>query len=72
MIIPLPSPALSASDSLDGIDDLDAFLASKGPLSRFATPPPLLKKTASVETFEVFDDEDEYDEDDEVDCTSYC
>lgn len=34
-----PSPALSAVDSLDGIDDLDAFLDAQGALSRFPTPP---------------------------------
>ncbi|KAM3423893.1 hypothetical protein BST61_g1288 [Cercospora zeina] len=39
MIYP-PSPALSACDSLDGIDDLDAFLAAQGRLSHFPTPPP--------------------------------
>ncbi|USW53095.1 Putative Cyclin-like superfamily [Septoria linicola] len=38
MIYP-PSPALSACDSLDGIDDLDAFLALQGGLSHFPTPP---------------------------------
>ena len=38
MIFP-PSPALSVCDSLDGIEDLDAFLASQGALSHFPTPP---------------------------------
>lgn len=67
-----PSPALSACDSLDGIEDLDAFLASKGPLSRFGTPP-LAKDIGYSETVEVFDEssEDEYDDSD-VDCTCIC
>ncbi|KXL42884.1 hypothetical protein M433DRAFT_156361 [Acidomyces richmondensis BFW] len=34
-----PSPSPSC-DSLDGIEDLDAYLEAMGPLSRFATPPP--------------------------------
>ncbi|KAF2722865.1 hypothetical protein K431DRAFT_35629 [Polychaeton citri CBS 116435] len=46
-----PSPALSACDSLDGIDDLDAFLEAQGRLSHFPTPP--LKKQAVVEVVEV-------------------
>ncbi|KAK4541827.1 hypothetical protein LTR36_007359 [Oleoguttula mirabilis] len=58
-----PSPALSACDSLADIDDLDAFLESKGPLSHFATPPLLAKAVADVQTIEVFDDsDDEYDD----------
>nr|POE94674.1 hypothetical protein CFP56_16911 [Quercus suber] len=35
-----PSPSFSSPDSLAGIDDLDAFLAAQGDLSRFPTPPP--------------------------------
>ena len=65
MLLP-PSPALSACDSMDGIEDLDAYLEAQGPLSRFATPP-LPKSAITVETVEVFDDEDEYDEV-ELDC----
>lgn len=38
MTFPL-SPVRSECDSLADIDDLDAFLASKGPLSRWGTPP---------------------------------
>ncbi|KAK5121628.1 hypothetical protein LTR85_004800 [Meristemomyces frigidus] len=64
-----PSPALSACDSLADIDDLDAFLDSKGPLSRFATPPLLLKDIGNVQTVEVFDDSDDEYDDYEVDCT---
>lgn len=45
-----PSPA-SCVDSLDGIDDLDAFLAAQGPLSQFATPP--LKSPVIVDIAEV-------------------
>ncbi|WPG97600.1 Hypothetical protein R9X50_00037900 [Acrodontium crateriforme] len=53
-----PSPA-SCVDSLDGIDDLDAFLAAQGPLSHFATPP--LKSPVVVDIAEVspFSDSDE-------------
>lgn len=47
-----PSPALSDCDSLDGIDDLDAFLASQGQLSQWPTPPSL-QKDALVETNEI-------------------
>ncbi|CZT23816.1 uncharacterized protein RCC_09530 [Ramularia collo-cygni] len=34
-----PSPATSVCDSLDGIEDLDAFLALQGPISGLPTPP---------------------------------
>lgn len=54
MMLP-PSPALSECDSLDGIDDLDAFLASQGQLSQWPTPPSL-KKEAIVETTEIASD----------------
>ncbi|KAF2161154.1 hypothetical protein M409DRAFT_28482 [Zasmidium cellare ATCC 36951] len=47
-----PSPAPSECDSLDGIDDLDAFLASQGQLSQWPTPPSL-QKDALVETTEI-------------------
>lgn len=33
------SPANSFCDSLDGIEDLDAYLAIQGPISSFPTPP---------------------------------
>ncbi|KAK3670839.1 hypothetical protein LTR78_009283 [Recurvomyces mirabilis] len=53
----LPSPSLSVCDSLDGIDDLDAFLAAQGPLSQFATPPLENKKdVVVVKAVEVIDD----------------
>ncbi|KAK4506152.1 hypothetical protein PRZ48_004117 [Zasmidium cellare] len=52
-----PSPALSDCDSLDGIDDLDAFLASQGQLSQWPTPPSL-QKDALVETTEIIDEAD--------------
>jgi len=68
MLLP-PSPALSACDSLDGIEDLEAYLAAQGPLSRFATPP-LAKTGVMVETVEVFDDEDEEYDEVELDCMS--
>ena len=58
-----PSPALSACDSLDGIDDLDAYLARQGSLSHFPTPP--LKKTPFVEVLEL---PDEYSESEYSDC----
>lgn len=54
MMLP-PSPALSDCDSLDGIDDLDAFLASQGQLSQWPTPPSL-QKQALVETIEITSD----------------
>lgn len=34
-----PSPAASDCDSLDGIEDLDAYLALQGPISGLPTPP---------------------------------
>lgn len=51
-----PSPAVSVCDSLDGIDDLDAFLDSQGRLSHFPTPP--LKKQPLVTTVELLDASD--------------
>lgn len=48
-----PSPALSACDSLDGIEDLDAYLEQQGNLSHFPTPPLNAKKTPFVEVHEV-------------------
>ena len=47
-----PSPALSVCDSLDDIDDLDAFLDAQGPLSQFATPP-LKEKAITVAVSEI-------------------
>jgi hypothetical protein len=65
MVAPPPSPAWSDCDSLDGIDDLDAFLDSKGQLSHFPTPPVFasLKDDTIVEEMELemSDDEGELD-----------
>lgn len=66
-MLPPPSPALSASNSLDGIDDLDAFLAAQGSLSHFPTPP--LKKDLLVEVIDVLEDLARRD-DISVDCKS--
>lgn len=65
-----PSPALSACDSLDGIEDLDAFLAAQGPLSQFATPP--LKDSVAVEVEEVLKDDAESETcEDDLDCVCF-
>lgn len=61
-----PSPAISDSDSLAGIDDLDAFLDSKGALSRWPTPP---SRGENVEDLEVPSEESDYDSEDGVDGT---
>lgn len=60
------SPAISDSDSLAGIDDLDAFLDSKGALSRWPTPP---SRGENVEDLEVPSEESDYDSEDGVDGT---
>ena len=44
------SPALSASDSVPDIDDLDAFLTAQGELSRWPTPPPWKDEIVIEET----------------------
>lgn len=64
-----PSPALSICDSLDGIEDLDAYLDAIGPLSKYGTPPPP-KKMPIVTIAEVLSDqESEADfEDTDIDC----
>ena len=63
MVARPPSPAWSDCDSLHGIEDLDAFLESKGRLSHFPTPPlfAILKDEIVVEEMEVSDDEGELD-----------
>lgn len=62
-----PSPTLSVCDSLQDIDDLDAFLEAQGSLSQFPTPP--LKKLATVEEVEIFEEDYEEDVDyQELDC----
>ncbi|GIZ36714.1 hypothetical protein CKM354_000018200 [Cercospora kikuchii] len=66
MIYP-PSPALSACDSLDGIDDLDAFLAAQGRLSHFPTPP--TKNQPRVEVVELPPDDDDEALEDSLVCT---
>jgi len=49
MVAPVLPPSPSPScDSLDGIEDLDAYLEAMGPLSRFATPPPRPPDSAIV------------------------
>lgn len=58
------SPALSECDSLDGIDDLDAFLDAKGQLSRWPTP---LPRRELDEDLEVPSEESDYDSEDGVD-----
>ena len=55
-----PSPALSACDSLAGIEDLDAFLEAQGALSHFPTPPPADEKQTTIVT-EVDECEDDMD-----------
>ena len=55
-MIPPPSPALSVSDPLDGIDDLDAFLDAMGPLSHFPTPLTRPKKDSVVGAIEVLEE----------------
>lgn len=59
-----PSPVFSDSDSLAGIDDLDAFLDSKGELSRWPTPP---SRRWLEEDLEVPSEESDYDSEDGVD-----
>jgi hypothetical protein len=61
-----PSPALSDCDSLDDIDDLDAYLDAQGRLSHFPTPPAPKKTEAIVQEIEV-DVSDEEDEE-ELNC----
>ena len=62
------SPALSACDSLADIDDLDAFLAAQGDLSRWPTPPPY-KDVIVVEEVEIDEDEEQ---DSILDCKWFC
>jgi len=62
-----PSPVPSDYDSLAGIDDLDAFLDSKGVLSQFPTPPMKSKNVVQVAQLEVLSDSDDDSSDDEVD-----
>jgi hypothetical protein len=59
-----PSPAFSDCDSLAGIDDLDAFLDSKGKLSHWPTPP---SKREIEEDLEVPSEESDYESEDGVD-----
>lgn len=63
MIAYPPSPALSYCDSLDDIDDLDAYLDAQGQLSHFPTPPLPDKDQAIVheEEIDISDGEDELD-----------
>jgi len=64
----LPSPALSACESLDD-QDLDALLAGLGQLSHFATPS-TKKDAVTVQVEEVEEDESYEEEDtDTIDCT---
>ncbi|KAF7187685.1 hypothetical protein HII31_11024 [Pseudocercospora fuligena] len=70
MLFP-PSPALSECDSLDGIDDLDAFLASKGKLSHFPTPPPQKKDTIIINTAELSDSSSEHSFDSNMEVYTY-
>lgn len=63
-----PSPALSACDSLDGIDDLDAYLDAQGPLSRFGTPP-LAKETPKFDIQDCFVEDELADDAIAIDCT---
>ena len=58
-----PSPALSDCDSLDDIDDLDAYLDAQGQLSHFPTPPAPKKIETIVQEIEV----DGNDDDEELD-----
>ena len=60
----LPSPTLSACDSLADVDDLDAFLESHGRLSRWPTPPLPSKEDILVAMIECASDEAEDDVDD--------
>lgn len=59
-----PSPVFSDCDSLAGIDDLDAFLDSKGQLSRWPTPP---SRRELEEDLEVPSEESDYESEDGVD-----
>lgn len=63
-----PSPSFSDCDSLAGIDDLDAFLASKGKLSHWPTPP--LKREIE-EDLEAPSEESDDESEDGVDGTNY-
>ncbi|EMC96438.1 hypothetical protein BAUCODRAFT_24217 [Baudoinia panamericana UAMH 10762] len=63
-----PSPTASVCDSLADIDDLDAFLAAQGPLTRWTTPPLKDKPRVTVEVAELSEPEGEdYDDDAERD-----
>ena len=60
-----PSPVLSDCDSLDDIDDLDAYLDAKGQLSHFPTPPAPKKTEPIVQEIEI----DAGEDDEELDRT---
>lgn len=54
------SPVLSACDSLDGIEDLDAFLESQGGLSHWPTPPaPATKDDSTITEAEIASTDEE-------------
>jgi len=67
MILP-PSPALSCCDSLDGIEDLDAYLDKQGGLSHFPTPPLANKPTPILQAVETEDGLIADDDDDDLNC----
>lgn len=56
-----PSPVVSDCDSLDNIDDLEAYLNAQGRLSHFPTPPCPKKVETIVTEIEkdLSDDEEE-------------
>ena len=55
------SPSLSDCDSLDDIDDLDAFLEAQGQISHFPTPPLRFKDGIMVHEVEIDPSDDEED-----------
>ncbi|KAK6432929.1 hypothetical protein LTR95_010895 [Oleoguttula sp. CCFEE 5521] len=61
------SPSLTDFDSLDGIEDLDAFLDAKGSLSRFPTPPLGHMSFVHVGVIEDVSEDESEDEVDELD-----
>ncbi|KAK6435664.1 hypothetical protein LTR95_008148 [Oleoguttula sp. CCFEE 5521] len=61
------SPTLTDFDSLDGIEDLDAFLDAKGGLSRFPTPPLKDKTYVHVGVVEDISEDESEDEVDDLD-----
>nr|OQO28488.1 hypothetical protein B0A51_03300 [Rachicladosporium sp. CCFEE 5018] len=64
------SPTLTDFDSLDGIEDLDAFLDAKGGLSRFPTPPLKDKICIHVGVIEDISEDESEDEVDELDISA--